>query len=50
MADYPSLYTTQAINVDGLQGESYVPDGLTVPVSSPLSAAPGTNPAGGSFN
>ncbi|MFD1420770.1 OsmC family protein [Lactiplantibacillus songbeiensis] len=44
MADYPSLYTTQAINVDGLQGESCVPNGLTVPVSSPLSAAPGTNP------
>ncbi|MFC6164249.1 OsmC family protein [Lactiplantibacillus dongliensis] len=44
MGDYPSLYTTQAINTDGLQGNTYVPGGLTVPVSSPLSAAPGTNP------
>lgn len=44
MADFPTLYTTQAINQDGLEGRSFVPDGLIVPVASPLSAVSGSNP------
>ncbi|AVK64616.1 dihydroneopterin aldolase [Lactobacillus sp. CBA3606] len=44
MADFPILYTTQAVNADGITGQAYVPAGLAVPVSSPLSATEGTNP------
>ncbi|RRK11394.1 OsmC family peroxiredoxin [Lactiplantibacillus garii] len=44
MAKFPVLYTTKAINADGLRGRAYVPDGLSVAVSSPLSSAAGTNP------
>lgn len=44
MSDFPILYTTQAINEDGIQGHAYVPDGLEVPVSSPLKSVPGSNP------
>lgn len=41
---FPPLYRTVAINDDGLESHSYVPDGLDVPTSSPLSANPGANP------
>ncbi|MFC6181142.1 OsmC family protein [Lactiplantibacillus daowaiensis] len=44
MAEFPTLYTTQAINEDGIEGIAYVPDGLKVTVSSPLKSVPGTNP------
>ncbi|CAJ1226236.1 OsmC family protein [Lactiplantibacillus xiangfangensis] len=44
MEKFPILYTTRAINEDGLQGRAYVPDGLAVPVASPLKDVPGTNP------
>ncbi|AVK62045.1 dihydroneopterin aldolase [Lactobacillus sp. CBA3605] len=44
MAEFPILYTTQAVNEDGITGQAYVPSGLAVPVSSPLSANEGSNP------
>ena len=44
MSEFPILYTTKAVNQDGLTGQSYVPDGIAVAVSSPLAATPGSNP------
>ncbi|MDV0429553.1 OsmC family protein [Lactiplantibacillus sp. DA1] len=44
MSDFPVLYTTHAVNEDGIEGQAYVPEGLRVTVSSPLKAVPGTNP------
>lgn len=41
---FPPLYRTVAINDDGLNSHSYVPGGLDVVTSSPLSANPGANP------
>ncbi|MBK0348289.1 OsmC family protein [Aerococcaceae bacterium zg-ZJ1578] len=43
---YQSLYHTEVINQDGIEGVSYVnePGGLTVSVSSPMKSIPGTNP------
>lgn len=38
------LYTTEAINDEGLEGHAYVPDGLKVQTSSPMNDHPGTNP------
>ena len=37
------LYTTEAINDEGLEGHAYVPGGLKVQTSSPLNDHPGTN-------
>lgn len=41
-----TLYQTQAINTDGVDGYSYVDrkEGMRVIVSNPLNDAPGTNP------
>lgn len=44
MSEFPILYTTQAVNQDGIQGTAYVPDGLQVKVSSPLKPVAGSNP------
>lgn len=44
MQDFPILYTTKAVNVDGIEGQAYVEDGLKVTVSSPLKPVAGTNP------
>lgn len=44
MSEFPTLYTTTAVNEDGLTGQAYVPDGLKVAVASPLQPTPGTNP------
>ncbi|MFB9768888.1 OsmC family protein [Lactiplantibacillus modestisalitolerans] len=44
MSEFPILYTTQAVNEDGLTGHAYVPNGLDVPISGPLSPAKGANP------
>ncbi|VDG17843.1 OsmC family protein [Lactiplantibacillus mudanjiangensis] len=44
MAEFPTLYTTKAINEDGIEGQAYIQDGLKVAVSSPLKSVPGTNP------
>lgn len=44
MPEFPTLYRTQAVNQDGLQGRAYVPDGLSVEIASPLSKTVGTNP------
>lgn len=41
---FPPLYRTVANNDDGLESRSYVPGGLDVKTSTPLSAAPGANP------
>ncbi|GEO69068.1 OsmC family protein [Levilactobacillus acidifarinae] len=41
---FPPLYRTVAINDDGLNSHSYVPGGLDVVTSSPLSETPGANP------
>lgn len=39
------LYTTEAVNQDGLNGQSFIKTGgLTVTVSNPLNNKPGTNP------
>lgn len=38
------LYETTAVNQDGMNGKSYLKDGETYTVSSPLSKAEGTNP------
>lgn len=44
--EYQSLYHTQVINEDGIEGISYVneSEGLKVQVSSPTKQVPGTNP------
>ncbi|MBD3950006.1 OsmC family protein [Tuanshanicoccus lijuaniae] len=44
--EYQSLYHTQVINKDGIEGVSYVnePNGLSVTVSSPMKNHAGTNP------
>ncbi|GEP24445.1 MAG: OsmC family protein [Lentilactobacillus diolivorans] len=39
-----TLYQTQAINSEGLEGHAYVPDGIKVKTSSPLNDHAGTNP------
>lgn len=44
MAKFPILYTTKAINEDGIHGEAYIEDGLRVPVASPTKSDPGSNP------
>lgn len=45
MAHPESLFHTEVINDKGLHGEAYVKDGgLSVMISDPLSAVPGTNP------
>ncbi|MDO1601948.1 OsmC family protein [Lactiplantibacillus plantarum] len=44
LSDFPILYTTQAVNEDGIEGHAYIPNGLEVAVSSPLKAVPGSNP------
>ncbi|MTV82480.1 OsmC family protein [Secundilactobacillus folii] len=41
---YIHKYETEAINQDGLNGASYVPNGLAVVVSNPLKDTPGANP------
>ncbi|RDF85253.1 dihydroneopterin aldolase [Lacticaseibacillus paracasei] len=38
------LYTTTAINDEGLEGHAYIPGGLKVQTSSPMNDHPGTNP------
>ena len=38
------LYTTEAINDEGLEGHAYVPGGIKVQTSSPMNDHPGTNP------
>ena len=43
MSEFPTLYTTTAVNEAGLTGQAYFPDGLTVAVASPLQPTPGTN-------
>ena len=44
--EYKSLYHTEVINEDGIEGVAYVneADGLKVQVSSPTKNVPGTNP------
>ena len=44
--EYKSLYHTEVINQDGIEGIAYVneADGLKVQVSSPTKSVPGTNP------
>lgn len=44
--EYKSLYHTEVINEDGIEGIAYVneADGLKVQVSSPTKNVPGTNP------
>lgn len=39
-----ALYVTEAINDEGLEGHTYVPNGLKLKTSSPLNTNPGTNP------
>lgn len=38
------LYTTTAINDEGLEGHAYIPGGLKVQTSSPTNDHPGANP------
>lgn len=38
------LFRTEVINSDGVAGQAFVKNGLSVTVSSPLSPEPGTNP------
>lgn len=38
------LYETSAINQDGVKGETFIKNGKSYPVSSPVSSEPGTNP------
>ncbi|MGX7074772.1 OsmC family protein [Globicatella sanguinis] len=44
--EYKSLYHTEVINRDGIEGVAYIneADGLQVQVSSPTKNIPGTNP------
>ncbi|MBM7544278.1 OsmC family protein [Periweissella beninensis] len=39
-----ALYITEVINDEGLEGHTYVPNGLKLKTSSPLNSNPGTNP------
>lgn len=38
------LYSTVAINTEGLEGHTYIPGGISVQTSSPMNNHPGTNP------